>query len=114
MQHITIIVPDGQTSLSSVACIVGAYEMFSIANEYWKESGRKQLYKVELAGISKRTHFNDGLLTVNIQTHISAINKTNLILIPSLVRDFQRAMKGNKLLVDWIANQYKEGAEIAS
>src|SRR4030095_10253443 len=114
MKHITIIVPDGQSTLSSVACIVGSYEIFSIANEHWKKVGKDQLYKVELAGISKKAEFDNGLLTVNPQTQISAITKTNLILIPSLIRDFQKANKGNKLLVDWIAQQYKEGAEIAS
>jgi transcriptional regulator GlxA family with amidase domain len=31
-----------------------------------------------------------------------------------LVRDYQKAMKRNKLLVDWIEQQYKHGAEIAS
>ena len=114
MKHITIIVPDGQSSLSSVACIVGSYEIFSIANEHWKNTGKDQLYKVELAGVSKKTEFDHGLLTVKPQTQISSITKTNLILIPSLIRDFQKANKGNKLLADWIAKQYKEGAEIAS
>src|SRR5207247_7837774 len=27
---------------------------------------------------------------------------------------YQKAVKGNKLLIDWIADQYKNGAEIAS
>src|SRR3712207_8944454 len=45
---------------------------------------------------------------------LSTIRNTDLILIPSLVHDYHKAMEGNKLLIDWIANQYKEGAEIAS
>jgi transcriptional regulator GlxA family with amidase domain len=114
MKHISIIVPDGQTNLSSIACIVGAYEIFTVANSYWKRAGKKELFKVELTGVSKRAEFDNGLLTVKPQAHISAINKTDLIIIPSLVRDYQKAMKGNKLLVDWIGQQYKAGAEIAS
>ena len=114
MKHITIIVPDGQSNLSSVACIVGTYEIFTTANSYWKKAGKSELFKIELAGVSKTAEFDDGLLTVQPHTNISGISKTNLIIIPSLVRDYQKAMNGNKLLIDWIEQQYKHGAEIAS
>ena len=120
MKRVTIIVPDGQTTLGTIACIVGAYEIFTKANEYWsqtpagKEKGRNELYTIEIAGSTSKVDFENGLLTVKPQVNISAITKTNLIIIPSLVNDYQRAMKGNKLLVDWIEKQYKEGAEIAS
>ncbi len=114
MKHITIIVPDGQSNLSSVACIVGTYEIFTTANSYWKKAGKRELFKIELAGVSKTAEFDDGLLTVQPHTNISGISKTNLIIIPSLVRDYQKAMNGNKLLINWIEQQYKHGAEIAS
>jgi transcriptional regulator GlxA family with amidase domain len=114
MKHITIVVPDGQSSLSTIACIVGSYEIFATANAYWKRTGNKELFKIETAGVSKKAEFDNGLLTVKPQANISAIPKTDLIIIPSLVRDYQKAMKGNKLLVDWISRQYKEGAQIAS
>lgn len=114
MKHITIIVPDGQSSLSTVACIVGSYEMFLKANEHWKRNGNKELYKVELAGVSKKAEFDHGLLTVKPHVDISQISKTNLIIIPSLVRDFQKAIKRNQLFVNWIGQQYKLGAELAS
>ncbi|MEO5564986.1 MAG: helix-turn-helix domain-containing protein [Chitinophagaceae bacterium] len=114
MKHITIIVPDGQSNLSSVACIVGAYEILLTANGYWKKAGKRELFKVEVAGATKKAEFDNGLLTVKPQVNISSILKTNLIIIPSLVRDYQKAMKGNKLLIEWIAEQYKDGAEVAS
>jgi transcriptional regulator GlxA family with amidase domain len=111
MKHLTIIVPDGQNNLSS---IVGAYKIFTRANEYWKGTGRNELFKIELAGISKKIDFYSGLFTVTPHTNISAITKTNLIIIPSLNHNYQNAVKRNKLLIDWIEKQYKEGAEIAS
>lgn len=111
MKHITIIVPEGQNNLSS---IVGAYKIFTRANSYWKETGRKELYKIELAGISKKVEFYNGLFTVNPHTDISAITKTNLIIIPSLNHNYQQAVKGNKPLIDWVTKQYKNGAEVAS
>ena len=111
MKHLTIIVPDGENNLSS---IVGAYKIFTRANEYWMKSGRKQLFKIELAGISKKVEFYDGLFTVKPHVPISAIDKTDLIIIPSLNHNYQRSVKGNQALIDWIEEQYKNGAEIAS
>jgi len=111
MKHLTIVVPDGQNNLSS---IVGAYKIFTRANEHWKEMGRNELFTIQLAGLSKEVEFYEGLFTVKPHTNISAITKTNLIIIPSLNHNYQNAVKGNEALIDWIAKQYKDGAEIAS
>lgn len=111
MKHLTILVPDGQNNLSS---IVGTYKIFTRANEYWKKTGRKELFKIELAGLSDNVEFYGGLFTVKPHTHISSVTKTNLIVIPSLNHNYEKAVKGNKLLIDWIEKQYKGGAEIAS
>jgi len=111
MKHLTIIVPDGENNLSS---IVGTYKIFTRANNYRKETGRKELFKIELAGLSRQVEFYEGLFTVKPHTHISAIAKTDLIVIPSLNHNYQKAVKGNQLVIDWIEKQYKHGAEVAS
>ena len=111
MKHLTIVVPDGENNLSS---IVGAYKIFTRANEYWKGRGKKELFTIQLAGISKKVDFYDGLFTVKPHTNISEISKTDLIIIPSLNHNYQKAIKPNKALVEWISNQYKNGAEVAS
>lgn len=111
MKHLTIIVPEGENNLSS---IVGAYKIFTKANEYWKKTGKDELFKVELAGISKEVEFYGGLFSVKPHTHISAITKTNLVIIPSLNHNYEQAVSKNKPLVNWVAQQYKNGAEIAS
>jgi hypothetical protein len=103
MKHLTILVPDGQNNLSS---IVGTYKIFTRANEYWKKTGRSELFKIELAGISKKVEFYDGLFTVQPHTNISAITKTHLIIIPSLNYSYQKAVKETKL-IDWIGNNIK-------
>src|SRR4029078_4482053 len=73
MRHLTILVPDGENNLSS---IVGAYKIFTRANEHWKNTGsnrngRKDIFKIELAGISKKVDFYGGLFSVRPHTHIS-------------------------------------------
>ncbi|OIQ92880.1 HTH-type transcriptional regulator CdhR [mine drainage metagenome] len=115
MKHITIIVPDGQSGLSTVSCIVGALDMLLEANAYRKKNGRKVIYKIELASVSKKVDYSNGLITVQPHTQISAIKKTDLIIIPaSSVRSYNKAEKGNQLLIDWIERQYNFGAEVAS
>jgi transcriptional regulator GlxA family with amidase domain len=111
MKHLTILVPEGENNLSS---IVGAYKIFSRANEYWKQAGRQELFTIQLAGISEKVDFYEGLFTVKPHTSISSISKTNLIIIPSLNHNYQKAIKENKSLIDWIEKQYKDGAEVAS
>ncbi len=62
-----------------------------------------------------RSNIGNGLLAMTPQANISTIDQTDLIIIPSSgIRNYDQAVKGNKLLIDWIAKQYKEGAEIAS
>jgi hypothetical protein len=41
MEHLTLIVPDGENNLSS---IVGAYKIFSRANAFRKDRGKKELF----------------------------------------------------------------------
>ena len=83
MQHLTIIVPDGEGN--NLSSIVGAYKIFSRANVYWKENHKKEMFNIQLAGLSRKVDFYDGLFSVKPHTHISAIKNTNLVIIPSLI-----------------------------
>ena len=111
MKHLTILVPEGQNNISSIA---GAYKIFTRANDYRKENGRKELFTIELAGAAKEVTFHGGLFSVKPHTHFSTIRKTHLIIVPSLNHNYNEAIKENELMVDWIQEQYKNGAEIAS
>ena len=111
MKHLTILVPEGENNLSS---ITGTYEIFKKANAYWQEQGETELFTIQLAGISKKVEYNEGLFSVTPHINISQITKTNLIIIPSLNHNYQKCVQDNKELIEWIANQYKDGAEIAT
>ncbi len=115
MKHLTIIIPVDQINLSTIACIAGVYEIFTTANTYSKKHGKKELFTIKLAGISGKAEIYKDIFTVTPQVNISAITKTNLIIIPStLIRSYKDAKKENQLLIDWIERQYKHGAEVAS
>ncbi len=111
MKRLTILVPEGQNNLSS---IVGPYKIFTRANVYWKQRGNKEVFAIDLAGTSKEVDFYDGLFCVRPRTDVSTIKRTDLIIVPSLNHNYERAIKGNQLLIDWLRQQYKNGTQIAS
>ncbi|OQP57629.1 AraC family transcriptional regulator [Niastella vici] len=114
MKHITIIVPAGKGTLATVTCIASAIEVFATANNYWKQSGKKELFRIESAGVSKKTEIYDSMFTVKPQINISAIEKTNLIIIPPVAYHDTKTIKEDQLLLKWITQQYKRGAQIAT
>ena len=111
MKNLTILVPDGENNLSS---IVGAYKIFTRANNYQKEIGKKEIFNIELAGISSEVGFYGGLFTARPHKNIAEISKTDLVIIPSLNHNYQQAIKVNGQLIDWLGKQYHYGASIAS
>lgn len=111
MKHLTIIAPNGENNLSS---IVGAYKIFTRANEYVKNKGDQPVFTIQVAGISKEIGFYDGLFAVRPHTHIAQIQHTDLIIIPSLNHNYEVAVKENVELIGWIERQYKDGTEVAS
>jgi transcriptional regulator GlxA family with amidase domain len=112
MKHLTILVPDGKGN--NLSSIVGAYKIFTRANAYWKESCGRELFRIQLAGVSTKVEYYEGLFTVKPHTNISSISRTDLVIIPSLNHDYETTMKKNRALVDWIESQYIKGAEVAS
>src|SRR4051812_9792341 len=99
MKHLTILVPNGENNLSS---IVGAYKLFTRANEYHKQNGKKEIFRIQLAGVSKKVNYNEGLFAVKPHINIAAITKTHLIIIPSLNHNYEKAIKGNRILIDLV------------
>ncbi|HYF67747.1 MAG TPA: helix-turn-helix domain-containing protein [Ohtaekwangia sp.] len=112
MKNLTILVPNGEGN--NLSSIVGAYKIFSRANEYRKKCGKTEVFKIQLAGTSKKIHFYDGLFSVQPHVSITAIRKTNLIIIPSLNHNYETSVKQNRSIVHWIKEQHELGAEIAS
>ena len=112
MKHLTILVPEGEGN--NLSSIVGSYKIFSKANDYRIASGKKKLFSIHVAGCSKKVKYYGGLFSVNPDTHISNISKTDLIIIPSLNHGYEIAIKKNSNLIKWIERQYRSGAEVAS
>ncbi|MFN8153817.1 MAG: helix-turn-helix domain-containing protein [Bacteroidia bacterium] len=115
MKHLSILVPDEQTNMSTIACIVGSYQLFTEANKARIKSGKSALFEIALVGANDTDFLDNELLQIKHQQTISDISKTQLILVPaSLIRSYETATQNNRLLIDWVRKQHKKGAEIAS
>lgn len=115
MKHLTILIPDVQTGPNTISCIVGSYHIFTEANrEYARKNNGEHLFTIELAGVSERSDFVNGLLSIIPQKNIDTIQKTDLIIIPAIAPDFKKIEQENVALVQWISKQYKNGADVAS
>ncbi|OJV18051.1 MAG: AraC family transcriptional regulator [Dyadobacter sp. 50-39] len=111
MKHLTIIVPEAQGNLSS---IVGAYKIFSRANQYHASRWKGEVFQIQLAGMKKEFELYDGLFAIRPHTTVPRIARTDLIIIPSLQHDVVKPLERNAEIIDWIAGQYRQGAEVAS
>lgn len=112
MKQVTILVPAGNVNLSSV---VGTFEILTEANEYWQKNGNTPDIEVRIAGVLAELKQNSRLYSLN-PVDISTVRKHDLIIIPSISdpKGFAQLISNNKILIDWIKTQYKDGAEIAS
>ena len=102
--------PKGNINLSS---ITGTFEILSRANEYWRKMGNRPLMEIRIAGLVKELKWGVGFFSV-YPADIREIEKTDLLIIPSVSYDYHEVIKDNEELIDWIREQYKNGAEIAS
>lgn len=114
MKHLTILVPDAQTGPNTLSCIVGSYHIFTEANRYYSLNNKDQIFTIELAGVAQQSDFVNGLLTVVPQKGIESIEKTDLIIIPAIAPDFRKLEGKNSILVTWVSEQYRKGADVAS
>jgi transcriptional regulator GlxA family with amidase domain len=108
MKHVSIVVPQGDSILSS---IVGPFKALRSANAYLQKTGREPAFDIHLVGIGKETVLYDGLFSVHPDSMIADVKRTGLIIIPAVQPN---SLELNKAFIPWITTQYKQGAEVAS
>ena len=110
MKRISILVPKG----AILGSIEGPRQAFTEVNHALVGMGKAPLFQVQLAGLSKETPVCDGRYMVYTDRLLHDIEKTDLVIIPALEGDLEKAVAENQDLIPWIVQQYKGGAEIAS
>ncbi|MBO9152088.1 GlxA family transcriptional regulator [Chitinophaga sp. GCM10012297] len=111
MKHVSILIPRGAAALG---CIEGAYRMFTQCNEFLVRRDRPALFDVQMVGISEEGQVYDKAFTVRPDTVVSAVAKTDLIIIPAVNGVMEEVVDINKDFLPWISGQYHKGSEVAS
>jgi transcriptional regulator GlxA family with amidase domain len=111
MKHVSILIPEGDTSLSNLEA---TYKMFTMANAQLEQSGSHPLFKVVLVGMSSDSQISNGLFSVRPHASIDAVERTDLIVIPAIHGNYAKVVEANADFIPWIVRQYKQGAEVAS
>lgn len=111
MRHISILIPLGHTSLTNIE---GTHQILSEVNNCHTALGNDPLFDIQFVGLSKITSQRNKLFTVKPDILISEKIKTDLIIIPAMHGDIQKAIELNNAFIPWIRQQYSAGAEIAS
>ncbi|UTW67579.1 helix-turn-helix domain-containing protein [bacterium SCSIO 12643] len=114
MKHISVIVPNGEAVLSS---IIGAYKIFNKVNDYLLQTGQisSDMFKVDLVGLNSKTDLYNGAFTVTPNKTIDQIERTDLIIVTTIVGDMQKELANNAEFIPWIKKQrIQNDAEVAS
>jgi transcriptional regulator GlxA family with amidase domain len=111
MKHISILIPEGETSLSNIEA---TYKMFSKVNEAHVREGNTPLFKVQLVGLTRETSLTNGLFTIKPELVIQDVAKTDLLIIPAVHGDMRKVVAVNQAFIPWIVRQYQGGAEVVS
>ncbi|HEY0046511.1 MAG TPA: helix-turn-helix domain-containing protein [Flavobacterium sp.] len=111
MKHISILVPNGHTSLPNID---GAHQILSEVNNLAVAQGNLPPFHIELVGISEEIIQRNGRFVITTDKTIDEVDHTDLIIIPAIHSDLEDALTANAAFFPWIRKQYENGAEVAS
>lgn len=99
---------------SILSSIVDARNTFEKVNELLIRDNKEPIFKLQLVAIDKEVKLSKGLFTISVDLTIDEVEQHDLIIIPSLQGDMISATHINREYGNWIAQQYKNGVEVAS
>lgn len=111
MKHVSILIPQGNTSLSNIE---STYKMFTEVNQAMDRMNKPPLFRIQLVGLSKETTLSNGLFVIKPELTIDEVAKTDLLIIPAVHGDMTKVVEANAAFAPWIIKQYKGGAELVS
>lgn len=111
MKHISILVPEGDSSLSNLEA---AYKMFSMVNQNLQKRGLQPAFTIQLVGVGLGSRKSINLFAITPHVSIEDVPTTDLIIIPAVHGDMKTIINLNSDFTPWIVSQYKSGAEVAS
>jgi transcriptional regulator GlxA family with amidase domain len=110
MKNVSILVPE----TAVIEAVADPHYMFKAVNQFLEASGKPALFNVQLVGLTREIKLENSLFSVHTDRLLSDVKKTDLIFIPAISGDIEKAIALNKEALPWIIDQYHHGAEVAS
>src|SRR5690606_8919706 len=110
MKNIYILVP--QTAVAEG--VTGPRYLFTTANGFLQSTGRDPLFKVQLVGMDRVIHVQDGLYSINTDALLEETGQADLLILPPIFGDMATSLELNRSSLPWIKKQFENGAEVAS
>lgn len=111
MKHISLLIPEGDISLSNIEA---TYKMFTKVNEALERANKPAIFEVHLVGLTREHKFTNGLFSIKPNLSIKDNFKTDMIVIPAVHGDMQNVVALNKDFYPWIVKHHQKGAEVVS
>lgn len=111
MKYISVLIPEGDISLSNVE---GIHHIFAEVNKAYLRAGKAPAFFFQLVGKQRSNLMKEDFFSIHTKFLITEDFKTDLLIIPALHGDIFKSMEINKGLIPWIVAQYSKGAEIMS
>lgn len=102
---VVIVIPKGSLN---VLALSGITYLFETSNRY------RPFFEIKVASAEKRKQLRSGRFCIEVDQNITAIQRADLILIPSIVGDGKLAVQQNQPLIDWLLEMYRSGAQLGS
>ena len=110
-KHVSILVPRGECSITTIE---GTYQILLRVNDWLVEAGGDPMFHVQLVGQGGEVRMKDGRFRICPDLTYADVRRTDLIIIPSVHGDKRQINADNRPLLDWVADQHKRGAAVAS
>jgi len=110
MKRVSILVPQDAV----MASIVDPRTILDGVNEFLLAAGKEPLFNIQFVGLAKQVKLYNGVFSVHTDALTGDVKTTDLVIIPAIGGDFEATMKKNAAFLQWIREQYRNGAEIAS
>ncbi|MBS1605561.1 MAG: helix-turn-helix domain-containing protein [Bacteroidetes bacterium] len=110
MKKVVFLIADGTLKPSS---LFNAIEIFEKANEYLRLDTGKDYYDIRLAGTNLRQPIASGLFSLQVEA-LKPEDKADLIILPAYAEQGDFAIRNSSDALEWVADQYRAGAELAS
>ena len=111
MKHISILVPEGDCSLTHIEA---THQILSEVNVFANHLDREPVFSIQLVGLRKEPQIKKRLYSVQPEVSLNEVQDTNLIIIPAIQGDVNKALDLNQAFIPWLIKQHMKGAEVAS